>query len=352
MKYLKQVVSCILGVALAGCSSEPLVAPIEQFTDAFSPASTASSALAQAPSCCNSWQELPYVALNVGKTFVDLNSKSPVYELKDGKSFIGAYKLPTHSGDLKITAAAQIDKMVYYPRIVMLDSQFRVTRVIGDDLFTYKPAQLLQLDRIEAVFTVDRSRVGNPNNETYMVIYTPASELNKTTTILHPAKAFARAHSSVEPKIADPVVSHSAWGLVELEVEDLSSYAGKENEFVPEYADKMALANDGTYVDVNKKSVVAPNKLSIAPAAATAAVAAGATAATVNQNTAAPATTATPVASGSMLAETEQLYNQLIQKSVKDGDIEKAMAFAAEAERAGSRTAKPTLIDAIKHSQK
>ena len=352
MKYLKQVVSCILGVALAGCSSEPLVAPIEQFTDAFSPASTASSALAQAPSCCNSWQELPYVALNVGKTFVDLNSKSPAYELKDGKSFIGAYKLPIHSGDLKITAAAQIDKTVYYPRIVMLDSQFRVTRVIGDDLFTYKPAQLLQLDRIEAVFTVDRSRVGNPNNETYMVIYTPASELNKTTTILHPAKAFARAHSSVEPKIADPVVSHSAWGLVELEVEDLSSYAGKENEFVPEYADKMALANDGTYVDVNKKSVVAPNKLSIAPAAATAAVAAGATAATVNQNTAAPATTATPVASGSMLAETEQLYNQLIQKSVKDGDIEKAMAFAAEAERAGSRTAKPTLIDAIKHSQK
>lgn len=53
-----------------------------------------------------------------------------------------------------------------------------------------------------------------------------------------------------------------------------------------------------------------------------------------------------------MLAETEQLYNQLIQKSVKEGDIEKAMAFAAEAERAGSRTAKPTLIDAIKHSQK
>ena len=353
MKYLRLVISCILGVALGGCSSEPLVAPIEQFKDAFSPASTASSALAQASSCCRSWQELPYSALNIGKTYVDLNSKSPVFELNDGKSFIGAYKLPVNSGDLRITAAAQIDKTVFYPRIVMLDSQFRVTRVIGDDLFTYKPAELLQLDRIEAVFTLDRSRVGNPNNETYMVIYTPASELNKTTTILHPAKAFARAHSSVEPKIADPVISHSAWGLVELNVEDLSSYAGKENVFVPEYADKMALANDGTYVDVNKKTVVAPNKLEIAPAASTTAVAVS-NAQTVAQPAAtpslAPATTA--VASGSMLAETEQMYNQLIQKAVSSGDIEKAMALAGEAERAGSRTAKPTLVDAIKHSQK
>ena len=52
------------------------------------------------------------------------------------------------------------------------------------------------------------------------------------------------------------------------------------------------------------------------------------------------------------MAETEQMYNQLILKAVSSGDIEKAMALAGEAERAGSRTAKPTLIDAIKHSQK
>ena len=346
MKYLKLVISCILGVVLVGCSSEPLIAPIEQFKDAFSPASTASSALAQTSVCCRNWQELPYTSLNIGKTYVDIDGKSPVFELNDGKSFIGAYKLPIHSGDIRITAAAQIDKTVYYPRIVMLDSQFRVTRVIGDDLFTYKPAQLLQLDRIETAFTVDRSRVGNPNNETYMVIYSPASELNKTTTILHPAKAFARAHSSVEPEIADPVVSHSAWGLVELEVEDLSSYAGKENVFVPEYADKMAIANGGTYVDVNKKPVVAPNKLVVAPTVVAVEQ--------VEMMSKSPSSVngSTDIATGTMLAETEAMYNQLIQKAVSSGDIEKAMALASEAERAGSGSAKQTLVNAIKNSQK
>lgn len=346
MKYLKLVISCILGVVLVGCSSEPLIAPIEQFKDAFSPASTASSALAQTSVCCRNWQELPYTSLNIGKTYVDIDGKSPVFELNDGKSFIGAYKLPIHSGDIRITAAAQIDKTVYYPRIVMLDSQFRVTRVIGDDLFTYKPAQLLQLDRIETAFTVDRSRVGNPNNETYMVIYSPASELNKTTTILHPAKAFARAHSSVEPEIADPVVSHSAWGLVELEVEDLSSYAGKENVFVPEYADKMAIANGGTYVDVNKKPVVAPNKLVVAPTVVAVEQ--------VEMMSKSPSSVngSTDIATGTMLAETEAMYNQLIQKAISSGDIEKAMALASEAERAGSGSAKQTLVNAIKNSQK
>ena len=346
MEYLKLVISCILGVVLIGCSSEPLIAPIEQFKDAFSPASTASSALAQTSVCCRNWQELPYTSLNIGKTYVDIDGKSPVFELNDGKSFIGAYKLPIHSGDIRITAAAQIDKTVYYPRIVMLDSQFRVTRVIGDDLFTYKPAQLLQLDRIETAFTVDRSRVGNPNNETYMVIYSPASELNKTTTILHPAKAFARAHSSVEPEIADPVVSHSAWGLVELEVEDLSSYAGKENVFVPEYADKMAIANGGTYVDVNKKPVVAPNKLVVAPTVVAVEQ--------VEMMSKSPSSVngSTDIATGTMLAETEAMYNQLIQKAVSSGDIEKAMALASEAERAGSGSAKQTLVNAIKNSQK
>ena len=346
MKYLKLVISCILGVVLIGCSSEPLIAPIEQFKDAFSPASTASSALAQTSVCCRNWQELPYTSLNIGKTYVDIDGKSPVFELNDGKSFIGAYKLPIHSGDIRITAAAQIDKTVYYPRIVMLDSQFRVTRVIGDGLFTYKPAQLLQLDRIETAFTVDRSRVGNPNNETYMVIYSPASELNKTTTILHPAKAFARAHSSVEPEIADPVVSHSAWGLVELEVEDLSSYAGKENVFVPEYADKMAIANGGTYVDVNKKPVVAPNKLVVAPTVVAVEQ--------VEMMSKSPSSVngSTDIAAGTMLAETEAMYNQLIQKAVSSGDIEKAMALASEAERAGSGSAKQTLVNAIKNSQK
>ena len=52
---------------------------------------------------------------------------------------------------------------------------------------------MLQGDRMEAVFTVDRSYVGNPNNESYMVIYTDQSGLDKTTTILSPSKLMTKS---------------------------------------------------------------------------------------------------------------------------------------------------------------
>ena len=352
MSSLKLIVAGLLGSVLVGCSSEPLVAPVEQNKEVFAAAELASSALQQAQVCCKSFDQLPYIDIKAGKTFSTISKNSPVFGFPEGISFFAAYRLPEHSGDIRIYAASQIDNTVLYPKIIMLDSQFRITRVIGDDLFSYKPAALLQLDRIEATFTVDRSRVGNPNNETYMIVYTPANKLGETTTILHPAKAFARAHSTVEPSVKDPVINHSAWGLVELQLEDLSAYAGKENVYVPEYGDKIKLANDGVYVDVNKKPVVAPNKLVIAPASATASQAAVATVATATTATALKSTSAPAATSAAMLAETETFYNQQIKKAVSSGDIEKAMTLTSEAERAGSKSAKQTLVDAIKSSQK
>ncbi len=351
MNSLKLIVAGLLGSALIGCSSEPLVAPVEQNKEVFVAAELASSSLKQAQVCCKSFDQLPYVDIKIGKIFSTISKNNPVFEFPEGMSFFAAYRLPEHSGDIRIYAASQIDNTVLYPKIIMLDSQFRVTRVIGDDLFSYKPAALLQLDRIEATFTVDRSRVGNPNNETYMIVYTPANKLGETTTILHPAKAFARAHSTVEPNVKDPVITHSAWGLVELQLEDISTYAGKENVYVPEYGDKIKLANDGVYVDVNKKPVVAPNKLVVAPAAdvATGAAVVATTSAVVATAASDSSVTAS---SAAMLPETETFYNQQIQKAVASGNIEKAMALTNEAERAGSRTAKQTFVNAIKSTQK
>ena len=49
-----------------------------------------------------------------------------------------------------------------------------------------------------------------------------------------------------------------------------------------------------------------------------------------------------------MMKETEDLYNGMIKKAVQSGDYEKAMSLVAEAQRAGSSSAKQTFIDAIK----
>ena len=346
MKVTRVTFALCVALSMAACSTvEGLVAPTSEHKAALNGRDAAIDSLSRANSCCRDYSTLSYATANTGDDkWLPIDENSPVFNFSEGKSYFAAFKLPQNSGDLRITVAAEIGKTLYFPSVVLMDSQFKVTRVIDSKVFSYKEAQLLAGNRIEGVFTVDRTYIGNPNNETYIVIYTPENKLSETTTILSEAKLMARSTAVVDPGVKDPVIPHSPWGLLKLQIEDLSGDSGKDNMYKPAYQDA---------VDANTPKVdPTPNKLSIAPAAATAAVAAGATAATVNQNTAAPATTATPVASGSMLAETEQLYNQLIQKSVKDGDIEKAMAFAAEAERAGSRTAKPTLIDAIKHSQK
>jgi pentatricopeptide repeat protein len=50
---------------------------------------------------------------------------------------------------------------------------------------------------------------------------------------------------------------------------------------------------------------------------------------------------------GSMMKETEEMYNNMIRSAVKSGDISKAMKLAAEATNAGSATANATLNSAL-----
>ena len=343
MKVTRVTFALCVALSMAACSTmEGLVAPTSEHKAALNGRDAAIDSLSRASSCCQDYSTLPYATANAGDDkWLPIDENSPVFNFSEGKSYFAAFRLPQNSGDLRITVAAEIGKTLFFPSVVLMDSQFKVTRIIDSKVFVYKEAQLMANNRIEGVFTVDRTYIGNPNNETYMVLYTPENRLSETTTILSEAKLMARATAVVDPGLKDPVIPHSPWGLLKLQIEDLSNDSGKDNMYKPVYQDAIDA--------VAPKVDPTPNKLVIAPAATTT-VAAGTATSVASQAAVAPATT--PVASGSMLAETEQLYNQLIQKAVKDGDIEKAMAFAAEAERAGSRTAKPTLIDAIKHSQK
>lgn len=346
MKVTRVTFALCIALSMAACSTmDGLVAPSSENKAALNNRDTAIDSLSRASSCCQDYSTLPYATANAGEDkWLPIDENSPVFNFSEGKSYFAAFKLPQNSGDLRITIAAEIGKALFFPSIMLMDSQFKVTRVIDSKVFSYKEAQLMAGNRIEGVFTIDRTYVGNPNNETYMVIYTPENKLSETTTIFSEAKLMARATAVVDPGLKDPVIPRSPWGLLKLQIEDLSGDSGKDNTYKPAYQDA---------VNANTPKVdPTPNKLVIAPAAATAAVVATVPAA--NQAaalTAAPVATTT-VATGTMLAETEAMYNQLIQKAVSSGDIEKAMALSGEAERAGSGSAKQTLVNAIKNSQK
>ncbi|MGL5608266.1 MAG: MalM family protein, partial [Aeromonas veronii] len=289
--------------------------------------------LGSATVCCTSINELQYQPLAAEqKRVVAIDGSSPAFNFPEGKSYYAAFKLPTNSGDLKITVAGLIDKTLFNPTVLLLDSQFKPTRTIGADIITYKPARMLDGDRVEGVFTIDRSYVGNPNNETYMVIYTTQATLSQTTQAMSPSKMMAKSLSVQDYGAKDPLIPHSAWGVVKIDVEDMSASALGDNFYKPVYQEA---------IDANTPIVDAtPNKL-VVPVA---------TAATATATAVAGATVAKPAPA--MLSETEAFYQSQIEKAVKAGDIDKAMKLVNEAERAGSTKAKSVFIDAVKRSQK
>ncbi|WP_270794661.1 MalM family protein [Aeromonas sp. QDB11] len=310
------------------------MAPTQEYKSILDSRSSALQQLGAATVCCTSISELQYQPLAAEqKRVVAIDGTSPAFNFPEGKSYYAAFKLPTNSGDLKITVAGLIDKTLFNPTVLLLDSQFKPTRTIGADIITYKPARMLDGDRVEGVFTIDRSYVGNPNNETYMVIYTTQATLSQTTQAMSPSKMMAKSLSVQDYGAKDPLIPHSAWGVVKIDVEDMSASVLGDNFYKPVYQEA---------IDANTPIVDAtPNKLVVPVAtAATATAVAGATA------------TAAAKPAPAMLSETEAFYQSQIEKAVKAGDIDKAMKLVNEAERAGSTKAKTVFVDAVKRSQK
>ncbi|MFM4746611.1 MalM family protein [Aeromonas veronii] len=330
MKYSKVALTILCSTLMTACASlEATVAPTQEYKSILDSRASALQQLGSATVCCTSINELQYQPLAAEqKRVVAIDGSSPAFNFPEGKSYYAAFKLPTNSGDLKIIVAGLIDKTLFNPTVLLLDSQFKPTRTIGADIITYKPARMLDGDRVEGVFTIDRSYVGNPNNETYMVIYTTQATLSQTTQAMSPSKMMAKSMSVQDYGAKDPLIPHSAWGVVTLDVEDLSASAQGDNFYKPVYQEA---------IDANTPIVdTTPNKL-VVPVATAATSVAGATVAKP-----APA----------MLSETEAFYQSQIENAVKAGDIDKAMKLVNEAERAGSTKAKSVFIDAVKRSQK
>ncbi|MCX0430018.1 MalM family protein [Aeromonas veronii] len=336
MKYSKVALTILCSTLMTACASlEATVAPTQEYKSILDSRASALQQLGSATVCCTSISELQYQPLAAEQErVIAIDGSSPAFNFPEGKSYYAAFKLPTNSGDLKVTVAGLIDKTLFNPTVLLLDSQFKPTRTIGADIITYKPARMLDGDRVEGVFTIDRSYVGNPNNETYMVIYTTQATLSQTTQAMSPSKMMAKSLSVQDYGAKDPLIPHSAWGVVKIDVEDMSASALGDNFYKPVYQEA---------IDANTPIVDAtPNKL-VVPVA-TAATAATAATSVAGDTVAKPAP--------AMLSETEAFYQSQIEKAVKAGDIDKAMKLVNEAERAGSTKAKSVFIDAVKRSQK
>lgn len=311
MKLVSSIafVTCI---SLGGCSSFGSAGSAISGPATLKPISNtheANAALKLAASCCKRFSEIKYKDFSEIKDNDEIiNASNGAYTFPDGKSYFSAYKLPLNRGDFRITLSSVFTNTVFVPKVILLDGEFNITRIIDSSTFSFEPANLLNENQFTGVFTIDRSHSENIHNETYMIIYTPENSLAASTTIDSDEMRYARARSLAAPRNAKVDIPHSAWGNINLKVDYLSDLNSKNNIYIPPSTAKNTLLNKAVTSDVGSGITGA------APA---------------------------------MLKETENYYNEQIKLAIKNNDIKKAVALYKEAKRLGSPTAEAVLIKGL-----
>lgn len=166
----------------------------------------------------------------------------------------------------------------------------------------------MSADRLEGVM---RLTPALGQQKLYVLVFTTEKDLQQTTTLLDPAKAYAKGVGNSIPDIPDPVARHTTDGVVKLKVKTNSSSSVLVGPlFGSSGAGPVTVGNTA------------------APVAAPAAVA--------------------PKKSEPMLNDTESYFNKAIKDAVAKGDVDKALKLLDEAERLGSTSARSTFISSVK----
>lgn len=228
-----------------------------------------------------------------------------------------AYSVPANIGELTLTLSSEVNKQttVFAPNVLILDQNLTPSAYFPSSYFTYQEPGVMSADRLEGVM---RLTPALGQQKLYVLVFTTEKDLQQTTKLLDPAKAYAKGIGNAIPDIPDPIAKHTTDGLVKLKVKTNSSSSVLVGP----------LFGSSGPAPVTVGNTAAPTYA--APAAAVAAAPA-------------PAAKAEP-----MLNDTESYFNNGIKQAVAKGDIDKALKLMNEAERLGSKSARSTFIGAVK----
>lgn len=225
---------------------------------------------------------------------------------------VAAFALPADRGSLEITLTSiATGKTVYAPNVLVLDEQMRPAAFYPSSYFPYEKPGIVSSDRLEGTLKLTPA-LGQ--KQIYLLVYTTRNDLDATTQMVNPAKAYAAGVGNAVPDIPDPVARHTPTGTLSLKV-TAEQKAG--NVMIGQIFPSSAPAEAAPVV-VGSTQAPAP-----APAA--------------------PAKQSEP-----MLDDSDAWFNESIKKAVKAGDVDKALKLLDEAERLGSKTARKTFIESVK----
>ena len=233
---------------------------------------------------------------------------------------VAAYSVPANIGELTLTLTSEVNKQtsVFAPNVLILDHNMTPSAFFPSSYFTYQEPGVMSADRLEGVM---RLTPALGQQKLYVLVFTTDKDLQQTTTLLDPAKAYAKGVGNAVPDIPDPIARHTTDGLLKLKVKTSSSSSVLVGPL-------FGSSGPGP---VTVGNTAAPAVTYAAPAAAVAAPAPQ------------PVKKSEP-----MLNDTESYFNQGIKDAVAKGDVDKALKLLDEAERLGSKSARSTFISSVK----
>ncbi|HEX4500466.1 MAG TPA: maltose operon protein MalM [Scandinavium sp.] len=245
---------------------------------------------------------------------------------------VAAYSVPANIGELNITLTSEVNKesRVYAPNVLILDQNMTPSAYFPSSYFTYQEPGVMSANRLEGVM---RLTPALGQQKIYVLVFTTPQDLQQTTTMVDPAKAYAKGNGNAVPDIPDPIARHTSDGTLKLKVKTNSSSSILVGP----------LFGSSGPAPVAVGNTAAPVYSAPAAAPAAAPVAATAVAAPVAASAATPAAKGEPV-----LNDTESYFNNAIKQAVKEGDVDKALKLLNEAERLGSTSARSTFISSVK----
>lgn len=339
----------ILGTFLGGCSSVTDV--FTKPTPAFLSVSDANEQINKAKVCCEG-DIFNGKVFNVTKTideeFLIDADNAQAFNFPTGKSFFRIFQLPLNATYLNITMESLIITTTFKPRVDFYNKNHQLVSTLKPIAFKYRDSMMGE-GKLMARITINNASAEQGREFAYMVIYTTDEARTETTSVVHPAVKQAKALRNNVPDMPNLQIPHSPIGTLNIAFK----FKRDEKDFTDElleYLDNPLIGGKDTNnrqenVVLANGTVYSTSSQSEGTTAVKSVDSKGNILDPDNSNKGSSHVQSAPV--GSMLKESEDMYNKLIIQAIKENDVAKAMNLVSEAQRAGSSSAQQTFVDAI-----
>ncbi|MDG3086044.1 MalM family protein [Vibrio hannami] len=307
MTCFKKLLALSVSALLIGCSTtdvQPMVS-----------AEQSMQLLQKAEVCCTSFGQLDYESIEQpGLYDFALTPDSQALELSTGKSFVQGVRLPSNAVEgIKVKVISTFNDSVYVPNVMLLDEHFNPVTTFGSEDIDYDSGSIFNGDQFEREIKISEAHLHSGRVE-YLLVYTTKKDMEEVTILPKLDQGTIRVGRHNEPRMFDDVViEHSALGSFQI-------------KFSYSKLTEVKLASDNA-PSIENAVVAAPVVLPLA----------------TKSEVSSPVDT--------IQLETEAMYIELVEKAVRENQIDKALRFVEEGEKAGSSKLRDVFFDALKQGR-